>query len=75
MIKLLRFKMKRIFHEIHDMIEVDSYSFKELKAQRQLRSRRIFEMINILKSVYIVFVTIMQSASFCAFNRASINPH
>ena len=54
LIKLLRFKMKKIFHKIHDMIEVDFYSFKKSKTQRQLKFRRIFKMINILKNVYIV---------------------
>ena len=55
MIKLLQFKGKEIFHKFYDMIEVGSYSFKKLKTQRQLRFRRIFEMIDILKNVYIVF--------------------
>ena len=39
LIKLFRFKMKKIFHEVHDMIEIDFYSFKELKIQRQLKFR------------------------------------
>ena len=34
LIKLLRFKAKKVFHEVHDMIEVDFYSFRELKTQR-----------------------------------------
>ena len=55
LIKLLRFKTKKVFHEVHDMIEVDSYLFKKSKIQRQLKSRRIFKMINILKNVHIVF--------------------
>ena len=37
------------------MIEVDSYSFKESKTQRQLKSCQVFKIINILKSVHIVF--------------------
>ena len=55
MIKLFQFKAKKIFLEIHDMIEVDSYSFKKFKTQRQLKFHQIFEMINILKNIYIVF--------------------
>ena len=54
MIKLLRFKAKEIFHEIHDMIEIDFYFFKKSKIQRQLKFRRIFEIINILKNIHIV---------------------
>ena len=55
LIELFRFKVKEIFHEVHDMIEVDFYSFKKLKTQRQLKFRRVFEMIDILKSVHIIF--------------------
>ena len=55
LIKLLRLKAKEVFHEIHDMIEIDFYSFKKSKTQRQLKSRQIFKMIDILKSVHIVF--------------------
>ena len=55
LIKLFRLKAKKIFHEVHDIIEVDFYFFKKLKIQCQLKFRRIFEMIDILKSVYIVF--------------------
>ena len=55
LIELLRFKAKKVFHEIHDMIEVDFYFFKESKTQRQLKFCRIFEMIDILKNVHIVF--------------------
>ena len=54
LIKLFRLKAKKIFHEIHDMIEVDFYFFKKSKIQRQLRFRRIFKMIDILKNVHIV---------------------
>ena len=39
LIKLLRFKAKKVFYEIHDMIKIDLYSFKELKIQRQLKFR------------------------------------
>ena len=55
LIKLFRFKTKKIFHKVHDMIEVDFYFFKKSKIQRQLKSRRIFEMIDILKNIHIVF--------------------
>ena len=34
LIKLLRFKAKEVSYEVHDMIEVDLYSFKESKTQR-----------------------------------------
>ena len=52
---MFRFKAKEIFHKVHDMIEVDFYFFKKLKIQRQLKSRRIFKMIDILKNIYIIF--------------------
>ena len=55
LIELLQFKTKKVLHEIHDMIEVDFYFFKKSKIQRQLKFRRIFEMIDILKSVHIIF--------------------
>ena len=54
LIELLRFNSKEVFHEVYDMIKVDFYSFKEFKTQRQLKFRRVFEIINILRSVYIV---------------------
>ena len=55
LIKLFRLKAKEVFHEVHDMIEVDFYSFKKSKIQRQLKFRRVFEIIDILKNVHIVF--------------------
>ena len=34
LIKLFRFKAKKVFHEVHNIIEIDFYSFKESKIQR-----------------------------------------
>ena len=31
--------MKKIFHKIYDIIEIDFYFFKKSKIQRQLKSR------------------------------------
>ena len=47
--------MKEVSHKVYDMIEIDLYLFKESKIQRQLKSCWIFEMINILRNIHIVF--------------------
>ena len=54
LIELLRFRAKEVSHEVHDIIEVDLYSFKKSKIQRQLKFRRVFEIIDILKNVHII---------------------
>ena len=61
MIELLRFKTKEIFHKVHNMIKIDFYSFKEFKIQRQLKSCQIFEIIDILKNIYIIFAFIISN--------------
>ena len=41
LIELLRFRMKKVFYEVHNTIDIDFYLFKGSKTQRQLKSCQI----------------------------------